>query len=72
MDFRNQGLQQAIDNSLNNQAKLYDVKTFSQTISAKFEELIIELHKQYKRQVVILVDEYDKPITDYLEQKNKK
>jgi hypothetical protein len=36
------------------------------TLSGKFGELIEKLHHSTGRQVVILVDEYDKPITDHL------
>ena len=32
-----------------------------------FEKLIIDIYKKYKKQVVILVDEYDKPILDIIE-----
>ncbi|NBU97075.1 MAG: hypothetical protein EBS19_02490, partial [Spirochaetia bacterium] len=36
----------------------------SRTISEKFQELILLLEKKYTRKVVILIDEYDKPILD--------
>ncbi|GIV43455.1 MAG: hypothetical protein KatS3mg035_0578 [Bacteroidia bacterium] len=29
-----------------------------------FREIILELHKKYQQKVVILIDEYDKPILD--------
>jgi hypothetical protein len=32
-----------------------------------FNNIIIELHKKYQRQVVVLIDEYDKPILDVIE-----
>jgi ABC-type long-subunit fatty acid transport system fused permease/ATPase subunit len=32
-----------------------------------FKHLIIALHKKYQRQVVVLIDEYDKPILDVIE-----
>jgi hypothetical protein len=34
---------------------------------ALFEKLIISIYKKYSKQVVILVDEYDKPILDLIE-----
>ncbi|MEM4649520.1 MAG: AAA family ATPase, partial [Candidatus Bathyarchaeia archaeon] len=35
-----------------------------------FKDLILNAHKKYNTQVVVLIDEYDKPITDVLEQGN--
>ena len=32
-----------------------------------FNNIIIELHQKYQRQVVVLIDEYDKPILDVIE-----
>ena len=37
------------------------------TVSGCFEELIYQAHKKYDKKVVILVDEYDKPILDNIE-----
>jgi len=36
-------------------------------IPDRFMELIEKLHKKYSKKVVILVDEYDKPILDNIE-----
>ncbi len=41
-----------------------DLTIINETISGIFRELIIELEKKYSRKVVILIDEYDKPILD--------
>ncbi|MDR2622428.1 MAG: AAA family ATPase, partial [Dysgonamonadaceae bacterium] len=38
------------------------------TLSGKFGELITKLHLSTGHRVVLLIDEYDKPITDYLSQ----
>jgi hypothetical protein len=35
-------------------------------LAKKFVELVMELHKKYQEKVVILVDEYDKPIITHL------
>ena len=40
-------------------------------ISQNFEELIYQAFKKYNKRVVILVDEYDKPILDNIEDKEK-
>ncbi|GEM_PF-3036446 len=36
-----------------------------------FEELIMILNKRYNKQVVVLVDEYDKPILDVIEDRTQ-
>lgn len=36
----------------------------NETISGRFRELILNLEKKYSQKVVILIDEYDKPILD--------
>ena len=43
----------------------YDIKLEEKLPTDKFEELIIKLYKKYGK-VVILIDEYDKPIIDNL------
>ncbi|MDR2709558.1 MAG: AAA family ATPase, partial [Elusimicrobiota bacterium] len=39
----------------------------SNTAAGQFAELIIKLEEKYKQKVVILIDEYDKPILDHLD-----
>jgi hypothetical protein len=43
-----------------------DFENLSNT-SQNFEELIYQAHKKYNKRVVVLVDEYDKPILDNIE-----
>ena len=50
-----------------NQKELEIVCDSSITSSGCFEELIYQAHKKYNKKVVILVDEYDKPILDNIE-----
>ncbi len=65
ISHKEKGLYQAINDSLDKNAKLYNI-TFTETaISAKFQELIEKLFAQLGP-VVVLIDEYDKPIIDYL------
>jgi hypothetical protein len=49
---------------LENQAEKYSIQFKYSTIREKFSELIQRLYETTKRKVVILVDEYDKPILD--------
>jgi Predicted AAA-ATPase/PD-(D/E)XK nuclease superfamily len=62
---KNLGLEKAIQITLDDTAKCYDVVFTKETIDQKFKELIQILHAQHG-QVVVLIDEYDKPIIDYL------
>ena len=44
----------------------YQVTLTQETISAAFNELVLKLHEKYQQKVVVLVDEYDKPLVDSL------
>jgi Predicted AAA-ATPase/PD-(D/E)XK nuclease superfamily len=59
------GLEKAIQGSLDETAKSYGIAFTQEKIDQKFKELIQSLDAQYGK-VVILIDEYDKPIIDYL------
>jgi hypothetical protein len=52
---------------LNFNAIKNNVSADGQTPSSKFLSLIVNLYKAYGREVVILVDEYDKPVLDKLD-----
>jgi hypothetical protein len=62
---KEKGLYKAINDSLNETAKQYGISFEETTNSSKFKELIEKLSKKYGK-VVVLIDEYDKPIIDYL------
>jgi len=49
---------------LNVIAECYDIQLALEESHLRFAELIRKLHKQTGQQVVVLVDEYDKPILD--------
>ncbi len=40
-------------------------------VGLSLQNLIIEVNKKYKKQVVVLIDEYDKPILDVIENKEE-
>lgn len=63
--YKDIGLTNSIENHLCSVASEYKIKLNSTGVSLMFNELIEELSK--KGQVAILIDEYDKPIIDYLE-----
>ncbi len=52
---------------LNHHAKTFGVTFQYDDLRERFAELIGDLHDQYRQKVVILVDEYDKPILDNIE-----
>ncbi|WP_027003825.1 ATP-binding protein [Hugenholtzia roseola] len=65
--FNDIGLYQAIELRLEEMAAEYEVSLTKKGIALKFSELIETLHEKTNKKVVILIDEYDKPITDVLE-----
>ncbi len=66
MDYKNLGLEKAIEENLFYQASLFEINLDSETITSQLQELVRKLHKKFDERVVILIDEYDKPIIDFL------
>ncbi|MCR4783587.1 MAG: ATP-binding protein [bacterium] len=54
---------QSLDELLSRSARRFNVELYSKTITGKFQDLIEGLYKD-EGSVVILIDEYDKPILD--------
>ncbi len=52
--------------SLKEVAQTYEIVLEAEDVAYRFRELIHKLHQSQKQQVVVLVDEYDKPIIDHL------
>jgi hypothetical protein len=61
-------LQQNITEQLDDLDKAFDHQTTHTTLSGRFKALMRHIHEQNGLQVVVLVDEYDKPILDALQQ----
>jgi hypothetical protein len=53
---------------MENNAAEYGIVLTKASSSLRFDELIRALHQRFQKQVVILIDEYNKPIIDYLDQ----
>jgi hypothetical protein len=70
LDYRTQGLEAALEFYLDKLGRLKNITYESLDYSGKFLELIQKLGKE--KPVVILIDEYDKPIIDYLEKETFK
>ena len=65
INYRKHGLEEALEISLLEQAKSHGVVFETSSYGERFLELIKKTGK--KKPVAILIDEYDKPIIDYLE-----
>lgn len=77
MDYREQSLSDALSQYMDKVAAQYQIVLHGEHYKEKFQELIVRLAEQSveqgfgPHQVVLLVDEYDKPITDLLENEQK-
>jgi hypothetical protein len=60
-------LKHDLQDSLVHSLERYDIKLSTKNLKQKFKEALIKLNKATKRKIVILVDEYDKPIIDHLD-----
>ena len=59
-------LQQALGNTLEITADKYGIKLRQSELKAKLIELILKMKKKYNTRIIVLADEYDKPIIDHL------
>ncbi len=66
MDYQVSGLDVAISYEMKKNAQKYGIEFSSSSYKLQFEELITQLCEKHG-QIVLLIDEYDKPIIDYLE-----
>ena len=67
IDYQGLGLENAINKQLDSCAESYDMALEETTNKGKFEELLRKLNDKIGK-IVFLVDEYDKPIIDFLEE----
>jgi hypothetical protein len=65
--FRELGLDVALKSEINKMAKSYQISLVETDLKGQFRELIEQVATKHG-QVVLLIDEYDKPIIDFLEQ----
>jgi len=59
-------LEKSLMRALDNIAKPYGIGNQPEILTNKFVELIAGLHNKYQEKIVVLVDEYDKPIVTHL------
>jgi hypothetical protein len=65
-DYKEFGLRKYLYTSLQKKALQYQIELKAEGLGSQFQELIVKLHEKFNEQVVILIDEYDKPIIDFL------
>jgi len=68
-DYKRRIIQELEKNYINNEIEQRIEKEEDEV--GLFEKLIISIYRKYSKQVVILVDEYDKPILDVIEDKKE-
>ncbi len=64
------GLEVALYDMLKGLAREHGITLESTLYSAQFGELIQKMSEKYQKKVVLLIDEYDKPIITYIEKDN--
>jgi Predicted AAA-ATPase. len=62
-----ENLIKSINSFLRKIAKEHGITLEEEIIGLKFQELIQKLYEKYNQKVVVLIDEYDKPILDVIE-----
>jgi hypothetical protein len=66
MPYNEIGLAQAIKNELNKSAKRYNISVSDENLKSQFQDILQGIYEQSGK-IVLLIDEYDKPIIDFLE-----
>jgi hypothetical protein len=68
--FTELGLEKALTNVVHKIAKNHNINLNETSAGLSFEDLISQLSKKCGKKVVVLIDEYDKPIIQYVEKDN--
>jgi hypothetical protein len=68
--YENNQLELSLKKALHDIAASYDLLIAQLAPKEMFAELIQKLFEKYQKGVVILIDEYDKPLVDYLDKDN--
>jgi hypothetical protein len=67
ISFRALGLEEALKSEINKLAGNYQIALVEKDLKGQFRELLEKLSQKHG-QIALLIDEYDKPIIDFLEQ----
>ena len=65
-------LKKKINDIINRKAREFQVEIYSESLGEKFTDLITGIYNKTEKELVILIDEYDKPILANLGNKNLK
>lgn len=65
--FYDIGLENALHETVSGLAIQYEVTLRKTSLGGRFEELLTQIYLKHQQEVVLLIDEYDKPIITYLE-----
>jgi hypothetical protein len=68
--FRTLGLENALLEMVQDVASKHQIRLKKTYASGSFQELITNLHEKYQKKVIVLIDEYDKPIIHGIEKDN--
>jgi hypothetical protein len=63
-------LDAVLQNELDNTARRYGVALRGQTVPIQFDNLIIDLNERFGEKAVVIIDEYDKPLTSTLNERD--
>jgi len=61
-----ENLRTGLESSLKNTGQIHEIRLNQTLLKEQFKELILSLYKKTGMPVVILIDEYDKPLIDHL------
>jgi Predicted AAA-ATPase/PD-(D/E)XK nuclease superfamily len=65
-----QGWTKALVGAVYDVAETFDIELKKDTPAGAFRELIVKVTRQTGKQVIVLIDEYDRPIVDYIDPYN--
>lgn len=65
--YRQDGLEKALSGLIKRQALLHGIAIAETSAGTQLEELIFQLYRQTGQRVVVLIDEYDKALLDFLD-----
>jgi hypothetical protein len=66
LGYQSLGLEKALSQALQQKVKDFDVELEAEGLGPRFSELIRKISEKGRR-VVLLIDEYDKPLVDYID-----
>lgn len=69
--FQVENFEEVLEVELEKYAKVFNIETNKVSLSTRFQSLVEGISKKQNKPVVLLIDEYDKPIVDFLTETEK-